>query len=91
MTLAITTWPEASVAIAGVAFVTVVVSVLVWQIFATGRTGLSAKRENAYQELAQASSESQSRTAAALEEAVTELADLRRRVAELERLLKDVG
>lgn len=92
MTVAVTTsWPEASIAIAGIVFVTVVVSVLIWQIFATGRTGLSAKRENAYQELAQASSESQERTAKALEEAVGELADLRRRVSELERLLKDVG
>lgn len=91
MTIAITSWPEASIAIAGVAFVTVVASMLIWQIFATGRTGLSAKRENAYQELAQASSESQARTVKALEEAVAELTDLRRRVAELERLLKDVG
>ena len=91
MTYALESWPEAAVAIAGVLFVTVVGSVLIWQIFATGRTGLSAKRENAYRELAEASGESQSRTASALEQAVGELAELRRRVTELERLLKDVG
>ena len=91
MTYALQSWPEAAVAIAGVVFVTVVGSVLIWQIFATGRTGLSAKRENAYRELAEASGESQNRTATALEQAVGELTELRRRVTELERLLKDVG
>jgi hypothetical protein len=91
MTFAATSWPEASIAIAGIAFVTIVISVLLWQIFATGRTGLSAKRENAYQRLAEESAEAQNRTATALESTASELADLRQRTAELERLLKDVG
>jgi hypothetical protein len=90
MTFAATEWAEASIAIAGIAFVTVVVSVLIWQIFATGRTGLSAKRENAYQRLAEEATEAQQRTASTLEQAVTELSDLRVRTTELERLLKDV-
>jgi hypothetical protein len=84
-------WPEASIAIAGIAFITIVASVLIWQIFATGRTGLSAKRENAYQDLAEASAEAQNRTAACLEKAAAELADLGQRTGELERMLKDVG
>jgi hypothetical protein len=91
MTFAATEWAEASIAIAGIAFITIVVSVLIWQIFATGRTGLSAKRENAYQRLAEESADAQNRTAAALESTVSELADLRQRTTELERLLKDVG
>lgn len=91
MIFAETSWADASIAIAGVAFVTVVASVLIWQIFATGRTGLSAKRENAYQKLAEESAEAQNRTAAGLEKTAAELADLRGRTAELERLLKDVG
>lgn len=91
MTFAATDWAEAAIAIAGIAFVTVVVSVLIWQIFATGRTGLSAKRENAYRRLAEESAEAQNRTATALESTASELADLRRRTSELERLLKDVG
>lgn len=69
---------------------TVVASVLIWQIFSTGRTGLSAKRENAYQRLAEEATEAQKRTAATLEQAVAELSDLRLRTTELERLLKDV-
>lgn len=69
---------------------TVVASVLIWQIFSTGRTGLSAKRENAYLRLAEEATEAQKRTAATLEQAVAELSDLRLRTTELERLLKDV-
>jgi hypothetical protein len=30
-------WPVAAIAIAGIAFVTIVVSVALWQIFGTGR------------------------------------------------------
>jgi hypothetical protein len=88
---AATSWADASIAIAGIVFVMVVASVLIWQIFSTGRTGLSAKRENAYRKLAEESTEAQERTAATLEKAVAELADLRGRTAELERMLKDVG
>lgn len=91
MTLAATDWADASIAIAGIVFVTVVASVLIWQIFSTGRTGLSAKRENAYQRLAEEATEAQKRTAATLEQAVAELSDLGLRTSELERLLKDVG
>lgn len=91
MTFAATEWAEAAIAIAGIAFITIVISVLIWQIFATGRTGLSAKRENAYQRLAEESAQAQNRTAAALESTAQELADLRARTSELERLLKDVG
>ena len=91
MTLAASDWADASIAIAGIAFITIVVSVLIWQIFSTGRTGLSARRENAYQRLAEESAEAQNRAAAGLEKTAAELADLRERTAELERLLKDVG
>jgi Na+-transporting methylmalonyl-CoA/oxaloacetate decarboxylase gamma subunit len=92
MILAVLTddWAQASVAIAGIAFVTIVASVLIWQIFSTGRTGLSAKRENAYQKLAEASAEAQNRTAAGLEKTAAELSELRERTAELERMLKDI-
>ena len=70
--------------------VTVIVSVVVWQIFATGRTGLSAKRENAYRRLAEEATETQQTVGAALEKAVAELNDLNHRTSELERLIKEV-
>jgi len=90
MILAITEWPEAAVAIAGIAFITVVITVVVWQVFATGRTGLSARREQSYRTLAEESAEAQRSAAAALEKAVAELGELRKQTAELERLLKEV-
>jgi Na+-transporting methylmalonyl-CoA/oxaloacetate decarboxylase gamma subunit len=91
MILAATSWADASIAIAGIVFVMVVVSILVWQIFSTGRTSVSGRREGAYRKLAEQATEAQEKTAETLEQAVAELADLRRRTAELERLLKDVG
>ncbi|MGH3090936.1 MAG: hypothetical protein ACRDOG_01205 [Gaiellaceae bacterium] len=90
MIIAETSWADASIAIAGVAFVTIVISIVVWQIFATGRTGISAKRENAYRKLAEESAEAQRRTADQLEKTTSELAQLRRQTTELERVLKEV-
>lgn len=90
MILAAQTWPEAGIAIAGIAFVTIVLSVAIWQIFATGRTGLSVKRETAYRKLAEDATEAQRRVADGLDKLVVELTDLRQRTGELERMLKDV-
>jgi Na+-transporting methylmalonyl-CoA/oxaloacetate decarboxylase gamma subunit len=90
MIVAATTWPEALLGAAGIAFVTVVLSVLIWQIFATGRTGLSARRERAYQTLAEEATDAQRKTADELEKTSAELARLVERTGELERLLKEV-
>jgi hypothetical protein len=88
--VAATDWPEASIAIAGILMVTVIVSVIVWQILATGRAGLSARRESAYRKLAEEATETQQTVATALDKAVAELSDLNRRTGELERLIKEV-
>jgi Na+-transporting methylmalonyl-CoA/oxaloacetate decarboxylase gamma subunit len=85
-----TSWPDAALGMAGIALVTVVLGILIWQIFATGRTGLSAKRENAYRKLAEDATDAQRRTADQLEKAAAELAHLRRQTDELERVLKAV-
>lgn len=90
MILAVNEWPEAAIAITGIAFVTIVVSILTWQVFATGRTGLSARREKAYQSLAEDMAEAQRATAAQLEKATAELAELRKQTDELARVLKEV-
>jgi hypothetical protein len=90
MTLAATSWPEAAIAIAGILLVTVFMTTLVWQLFVTGRTGLSARRENAYRKLAEETAEIQQKTADALESAVAELRELTARTGELERMLKEV-
>jgi uncharacterized membrane protein YccC len=44
-------WPEAAVAIAGVALVASVAVVVIWQALATWRTRLEVTREREYREL----------------------------------------
>jgi Na+-transporting methylmalonyl-CoA/oxaloacetate decarboxylase gamma subunit len=90
MTVMATTWPDALLGTAGIALVTVVLSVLIWQILATGRTGLSARREKAYQALAEEATRAQRQTAEELERTSAELAQLVARTSELERLLQAV-
>lgn len=46
-------WPEAAVAIAGIALVGSVIAVVVWQALATWRTRIAVAREAAYRELAE--------------------------------------
>ena len=84
MILAQESWTEAAIAIAGILFVTTVLSVTIWQLFATGRVGLAVRRENAYRKLAEEATEVQRRIA-------DELSELKARTQELERMLKEVG
>ena len=91
MIVAATSWPEAAIAVAGILFVTIVLSVTIWQVLATGRAGLSSRRENAYRKVAEEAVEAQRRMSAQLETAVSELAHLRRQTSEVERMLKEVG
>ena len=48
-----TDWPEAAIAISGVALVGAVAVVVVWQALATWRTRITVTREQAYQRLAE--------------------------------------
>jgi hypothetical protein len=50
---ATTSWPEAAIAIAGVALVGTVAVVVVWQALATWRTRIAVTREAQYRELAE--------------------------------------
>ena len=70
-------WPEAAIAIAGIALVGSVIIVAVWQLLATWRTRMVGARETEYRKLAEESIEAQSRTAAALEDLQAELRRLR--------------
>jgi hypothetical protein len=90
MIVAATSWPEAAIAIAGILFVTTVVSMAIWQIFATGRTGMSSKREQAYRRTAEDSAEAQRETAEQLTKLTAEVTRLRQQTDELERMLKEV-
>jgi uncharacterized protein YlxW (UPF0749 family) len=90
MILAATSWPDAAIAIAGIVLVTAVVCMVVWQIFATGRTGMSAKREQAYRRTAEDSAEAQRDTADQLTKLTDEVTRLRQQTDELARMLKEV-
>jgi hypothetical protein len=48
-----TSWPDAAIAIAGVALVGAVAVVVVWQALATWRARIAVAREHAYQRLAE--------------------------------------
>jgi hypothetical protein len=48
-----TSWPEAAIAIAGIALVASVAVVVVWQALATWRTRMAVTREEAYRKLAE--------------------------------------
>jgi len=53
LTAADTSWPDAAVAIAGVALVASVAVVVVWQALATWRTRIEVAREQQYRDLAE--------------------------------------
>jgi hypothetical protein len=51
--MAATSWPDAAIAIAGVALVASVAVVVVWQALATWRARIAATRDDAYRRLAE--------------------------------------
>jgi hypothetical protein len=53
LTAATTSWPEAAIAIAGVALVASVAVVVVWQVLATWRTRIAVTRDQQYRALAE--------------------------------------
>jgi hypothetical protein len=48
-----TSWPDAAIAIAGIALVGTIAVVVVWQALATWRTRMAVTREQAYRKLAE--------------------------------------
>lgn len=72
-------WPEAAIAIAGIAFVTSVTIVAVWQAFATWRARMAGSQVAEYRRLAEEAAAAHDRTAARLEQVLEELRTLRER------------
>ena len=64
--------------------VAALILILVWQGFATYRARASVAREDAYRKLAEEAAAAQKETAAAL-------ADIRPRIAAIEKLIRDFG
>ena len=91
MTLvAVSEWPEAAIAIAGIAFITIVLSIAIWQIFATGRAGLAGRRDKEYRRLVDELTAVQRESTEELQKANDALAQLRAQIAELEQGLREV-
>jgi hypothetical protein len=89
-----TNWPEAVIAasaiLAGVAMITAIVVVLVWQGLGTWRARMQTAREQAYQRLSEEMAENLRSSSEQLKRMAEELEDMRTRTAEIERLLKEV-
>jgi predicted negative regulator of RcsB-dependent stress response len=83
-------WPAAAIAIAGIAFLTVVVSVAIWQVFSTGKTSIASSHDKEYQNLVDELSTVQRDTTAELQKANDALAQLRGQIAELEQSVREV-
>lgn len=90
MLIAQTDWPESLVALGGIFLVAAIAVALIWQIFKTGRAGIASKTAKALQHDAEETAEFQKEMRAGISRANESLQDVRDRVAEIERLLKDV-
>lgn len=81
---------ESSVAVAGIVMVTVIVAMIIWQIAVTWRARMLAGREEAYRKLSEEAVQSQQAVLLQLDSTATDLVDVRKRIGEIERLLKQV-
>lgn len=88
--LAATSWPDAAIAIAGIGFVTIVLSVLIWQIFSTGKLGLAGRHDKEYRKLVDELAAVQRESTAELQRANDALAQLREQTRELGQALEEV-
>lgn len=89
-TFAATSWPDAAVALGGIALVTVIVAVAIVQIFATGRAGINHASAKEQATRAEELDQRLAEFAASLERVAADTAETRERTAEIERVLKDV-
>jgi hypothetical protein len=62
---------------------TIIITVIIWQLFATRRAHAVLARDEAYRKLAEQATETQKKTA-------EDLTDVRQRIERIEKILKDV-
>jgi Na+-transporting methylmalonyl-CoA/oxaloacetate decarboxylase gamma subunit len=84
-------WSEALIGATAVIAVFAFLAVAVWQVAAILRARFSPAREEAYRKMAEDVLAAQRETTRALEQMTAELAGLRERTTEVERMLKEVG
>ena len=83
-------WPQAMIAVGGIAMVTIIVVVVVWQVFLSWRAKMSIAREEAYRQLAEAGGESQRSILEQQHRISDDLASVSQRLANIERILQQV-
>jgi hypothetical protein len=84
-------WPEAIVAVAGVAMVTVIVTIAIQQVLASLRARMSIAREQAYRKLAEESTAAATRLAGEQEQISQSLKAITDRLSGIEKVLREVG
>jgi type VI protein secretion system component VasK len=84
------TWTQAFFVLGALTILVTAGIIVVWQAFVTWRSRMSIAREEAYRHLAEQVTQAQTKTSECLEKATSELSDLRQRMAEVERILKEV-
>jgi TolA-binding protein len=83
-------WPVAAIAIAGIAFLAIVVSVALWQIFGTGRTAIQSQQDQEYRKLVDELSAVQRETTTELRQTNAALSHLREQIEELGHCVSEV-
>jgi RNA-splicing ligase RtcB len=83
-------WPTAVIVISIVAFLTIVASIAIWQVFATGRRAIGNEGAAEYRRLAEDLAAMQRDTTVELQKANEALAQLREQTRQLETGLKEL-
>ena len=84
------TWPLAIFLVGFFAAIAGTVGLIIWQVFATNRAKMSIAREEAFRNLTNDLATYQSRLADTLERSASELTEIRQRLGEVERMLREV-
>jgi hypothetical protein len=85
-----TDWPDALVAMAGITMISAIIVVGVWQAFASWRARVSVAREEAYRKLAEQSAATQQELLEEQKRVASHLTEVRTRVENIERILREV-
>lgn len=87
-------WGSVMLVVGGMALTFGIAAIVIWQVFKTRQATIESRatiaREEAYRKLAEESTSIQNRTAAELSHLTEGIADLRVRVTNIERLLREV-
>ena len=87
-------WGSVLLVVGGMALMAIIIMMVIWQVFRTRQATIESRatiaHEEAYRRLAEEATSVQNRTAAELNQLTEGMADLRVRVTNIERLLREV-